>query len=57
MGASLYTVICSPSGLASINVAFESSKENVVHHAGLGSAFSAYDTICLIVFFFLKYLT
>jgi len=57
MGASIYTVTCSPSGLAGNNVAFKSSKKNVVHHAGLGSASGAHDTICLIVFFSLKYLT
>lgn len=57
MGASLYTVTCSPSGLAGVNVAFKSSKKNVVHHAGLGSASGAHDTICLSVFFSLKHLT
>jgi hypothetical protein len=57
MGASLYAVTCSPSGLASINVAFKSSKKNMVHHAGLSSASSTHDTICLSVFFSVKYFT
>lgn len=57
MGASLYTVNSSPSGLEGINVAFKSSKKNVVHYAGLDSASGAHDTICLSVFFLLKYLT
>jgi len=57
MGPSLCTVTCSPSGLAGINAAFKSSKKNVVHHAGLDSASGAHDTICLIVYFSLEYLT
>jgi hypothetical protein len=57
MGASLYTVTCSASGLAGVNAAFKSSKKNVVHHAGLGSASGTHDTICLTVFISLKYLT
>jgi hypothetical protein len=57
MGASLYTVTCSPSGLEGISVEFKSSKKNVVHYAGLDSASGTHDTICLSVFFLLKYLT